>query len=272
MDAVADDETAVVVHEGDHVHAPVLPLEDEGEQVGLPQLVGAAALEVLDALGVWPGRDLLDHVALLLQVVADRARAGAQPLAAREHVVDAILAPLGVRLLHQQDGALRLEGETAALLRPATLVLETGGTELLEATLPEVEGVDRESDQGAEVLGGELAAQPGVQEQQALAGRVVRARRERDLRLDATTGAPARSGEVEVVGVLRGGGLGAAMQPVAHSASGYALGLARVVLHRGRRGLRAEGGMRYCGVSGIGYVRSSHGSPGSAECGAGRDR
>ena len=42
VQAVADDEAAVVVHEGDQVHPAVLPLEDEGEQVGLPQLIGLA--------------------------------------------------------------------------------------------------------------------------------------------------------------------------------------------------------------------------------------
>ena len=40
VQAVADDEPAVVVHEGDQVDPPVLPLEHEGEQVGLPKLVG----------------------------------------------------------------------------------------------------------------------------------------------------------------------------------------------------------------------------------------
>ena len=42
MQAVADDKPAVVVHEPHHVQPPVLALQDEREQVRLPQLVGRA--------------------------------------------------------------------------------------------------------------------------------------------------------------------------------------------------------------------------------------
>ena len=42
VQTVADDEAAVIVHEGDQVDPAVLPLEHEGEQVRLPQLVGSA--------------------------------------------------------------------------------------------------------------------------------------------------------------------------------------------------------------------------------------
>jgi hypothetical protein len=56
---VADDVAAVVVHEGDHVHAAALALEHEGEQVRLPQMVGLGALEALDPWWVWARRHLL---------------------------------------------------------------------------------------------------------------------------------------------------------------------------------------------------------------------
>ncbi len=52
MQAVADLEVAVVVHEGDQVNAAVLPLEDKRDQVGLPELVGPRPLEVPHVVGV----------------------------------------------------------------------------------------------------------------------------------------------------------------------------------------------------------------------------
>jgi len=36
VQAVANQEAAVIVHEGHQVDPPVLPLEHEGEQIGLP--------------------------------------------------------------------------------------------------------------------------------------------------------------------------------------------------------------------------------------------
>src|SRR5207245_10936565 len=40
MQAGAGSLAAVIVHEGNEVDATVLPFEDEGEQIGLPELVG----------------------------------------------------------------------------------------------------------------------------------------------------------------------------------------------------------------------------------------
>src|SRR5450755_2529883 len=48
VQAVADEEAAMIVHEGDQVDAAILAFEDEGEQVGLPELVGAGAFETAD--------------------------------------------------------------------------------------------------------------------------------------------------------------------------------------------------------------------------------
>ena len=67
MQAVADDEPAVVVHEGHQIDPPVLPLEHEREQVGLPQLVGLGPLEAADVIGMRLGRLLLQLIARLVQ-------------------------------------------------------------------------------------------------------------------------------------------------------------------------------------------------------------
>ena len=93
VQAVADEEAAVVVHEGDQVDAAVLPLEDEGEQVGLPELVGPGPLEVADLVGVGPGGRLLQLVAGLVQDAGDGLGAGGQGRAAQQHVADASRSP-----------------------------------------------------------------------------------------------------------------------------------------------------------------------------------
>jgi len=46
MKAKGDDEPAMVVHEGDQIDASVLALQDEGEEIGLPELVRTGALEL----------------------------------------------------------------------------------------------------------------------------------------------------------------------------------------------------------------------------------
>jgi hypothetical protein len=78
MQTVADQEAAVIVQEGDEVDAPVLPLQDEGEQVGLPELVGPAALEAVDGGRVRPGGPLLRLIAGFVQDVGDGLGAGGQ--------------------------------------------------------------------------------------------------------------------------------------------------------------------------------------------------
>src|SRR5262249_13176681 len=45
VQAVADDEAAVVVHESHQIHAAVLTLEHKGKQVGLPQLILLCAVQ-----------------------------------------------------------------------------------------------------------------------------------------------------------------------------------------------------------------------------------
>ena len=45
VQAIAGDEAAMIIHEGDQVHAAVLPLEHEGKQIGLPKGVRLGPLE-----------------------------------------------------------------------------------------------------------------------------------------------------------------------------------------------------------------------------------
>jgi hypothetical protein len=91
--------------------------------------------------------------------------------------VQAILTPLGVHLLHHQDRALRLFAEAAARARSFLAVFEAGRTLFFEALAPLVERVRRHAHEPAEVLRWQLAAQPRVEDQQALARVEGRARR-----------------------------------------------------------------------------------------------
>jgi hypothetical protein len=45
----ADQKPAVIIEEGNQVNPPVLPLEDEGEQIGLPELVGRGGWMLRDS-------------------------------------------------------------------------------------------------------------------------------------------------------------------------------------------------------------------------------
>jgi hypothetical protein len=106
VQAVADDEAAVIIHEGDQVDAAILAFEDEGEQVGLPELVGAGAFETADLVGMGPGRDLFELVAGLVQGVGDGRGAGGQCRSAQQHVADALAAPGRIGFLEHEDGPL----------------------------------------------------------------------------------------------------------------------------------------------------------------------
>jgi hypothetical protein len=84
VQAVADHEAAGVVEEGDQVDTPVLPLEDEGEQVGLPQLVGRGPLEGADVIGMRSRGHLLALIAGLVQDAGDGGGTGGQGGAAQQ--------------------------------------------------------------------------------------------------------------------------------------------------------------------------------------------
>ncbi len=170
VQAVARDESAVVIHERDEVDTPVLTLEDEREQVGLPELVGRGAFEVTHLVRVRMGRHFLEHVTGLVQDRGDRTGAGWQGGTTQQHVADLLATPVRVGLLEHQDAALGQVGQPAATRRPARLVHQPGRPVGVEAFLPAVQRVLRHADQAGEVAGRQPAAQPGVEQQQALLG------------------------------------------------------------------------------------------------------
>src|SRR5262245_44911207 len=102
------------VEEGLQVLPAVLALEDEGEEVRLPELVRPGALEVPHRGVVRPGGGLLEPVALLPEDVGHRLGARRESGTAEEHVGDALAAPLGVRLLEHEYGAANQVGELRA--------------------------------------------------------------------------------------------------------------------------------------------------------------
>ena len=128
VQAVADDEAAVVVHEGDQVDPPVLPLEDEREQVGLPQLIRAGPLEASgpcrDAAASATSSQL---VAGLVQHPGHGRGAGGQGRAAQQHVADALAAPVRVGLLEHEDGAPGQLGQRLPAACPAWLSISPAG-------------------------------------------------------------------------------------------------------------------------------------------------
>jgi hypothetical protein len=71
-------------------------------------------------------------------------------------------------LLEHDDGAASDVGEPAAACSAARLIGQPGGSVLVEALLPEVEGMLGQADQGGEVAGGQAAAPPGIEDEQAL--------------------------------------------------------------------------------------------------------
>jgi len=92
--------------------ASVLSLEDEAEEIRLPQLARLLALEASRLVAVRSRRDVLELVARLLQDAGDRLRTRRVALAAVQDVADPLAAPVGVRLLQEQDRSLGDVGET----------------------------------------------------------------------------------------------------------------------------------------------------------------
>jgi hypothetical protein len=145
-------------------------LQDKGKQVGLPQLIGSGAFEAPHRRLVRPGGVLFQFVAGLVQDARDRRWTGRQGGTTRQHIADALTAPLGVVLLEHEDAAFGQIGQAAARLLTAWLVHESSRTLLVELMLPGVERVFGDTDQGGEVAGGQTAAPPGIQQEQALRG------------------------------------------------------------------------------------------------------
>jgi hypothetical protein len=76
VQAVADDEAAVVVQKSHEVDPPILPFEDKREQISLPQLIGLGPLEAARVIGVRPGGDFFHLIAGLMEHARHRGRAG----------------------------------------------------------------------------------------------------------------------------------------------------------------------------------------------------
>ena len=76
VQAVADDETAVIIHEGYQVNPSILPFQNEREQISLPQLIGFGPLEMAHLVGVRPRRHFLQLVAGFVEDLAHRRSAG----------------------------------------------------------------------------------------------------------------------------------------------------------------------------------------------------
>lgn len=100
---VADDEARVVVHEGRQVQ-PLVASEQEGEDIGLPELVGRRALEA--PLGVLASRRRSAYLVeqpFLVQDAPDLRLADAERLETSQHVPDAAGAVVGVLLSDLYD-------------------------------------------------------------------------------------------------------------------------------------------------------------------------
>src|SRR6202035_1056933 len=104
----------------------------------------------------------LQFVAGLAEYAGDGLGAGGQGRAAQQHGGDALAAPVGGVLLEPEDGAA---GGGAA-----GPIDEAGGAVGFKFTFPGVQGMLGDADQGGEVAGGQAAAAPGVEDEEALLG------------------------------------------------------------------------------------------------------
>jgi len=114
---VADDETAVIVHEDGHVQ-PLVASQQKGEDVTLPELIRLRPLEAARRMLSAPGRRYLLDEPLLVQDASDQRFAHPDALVAGEFVADATRPVVRVRLLRLlHRPALRRVGSLAPLLR-----------------------------------------------------------------------------------------------------------------------------------------------------------
>ena len=165
VDPVAGEESAVVVHEGHHVNPPVLPLQDEGEQIGLPKLVGRGPLELPLLIGMRMGGHLLHLVARLVQDPRHGPRRGRQGWPAEQHVADPLATPFRIGLLEHEDCPLGQLMHAAALGAAPGLVHQPARPQLVELLLPGVERVLGKPHQGGEIASRQAAPLPGVEDQ-----------------------------------------------------------------------------------------------------------
>ena len=114
----ADEETAVVVEEGDQIDPPVLAFEHEGKEIGLPELIGPRAFEAPRVVGMRPGRRLVELVTGLVQHACNGRGARRQSRAPEQRIADPLAAPVGLRFLERQNGPASGIGKPASLLAP----------------------------------------------------------------------------------------------------------------------------------------------------------
>jgi hypothetical protein len=105
----------VIIHETDQVDATVLSFQDEGEEIGLPELIGTSPFEAVDFGRMGASGKFFEFIAGLGEDMGDGG--GAECRAAHEHVADAATTPLGMILFHEQDSALGNFGRTARSAR-----------------------------------------------------------------------------------------------------------------------------------------------------------
>ena len=118
LEPKTDEKTAVVVEEGDQIDPPVLAFEHEGEEVGLPELVGPSAFEAPRVVGVRPSGRLMELVTRLVQDACNGYGARRQSRAPEQHVADPLAPPVGLRLLERQNGPASGIGKPASRLAP----------------------------------------------------------------------------------------------------------------------------------------------------------
>ena len=169
VQAVAGDEAAVVVHEGHQVDAAVLPLEHEGEQIGLPELVRPGPLEGADRSGADCGSALPPsrsppHAARGPRLAGLAGKAGPRTsMSLIRWQPQSGWACLSIRIVRLVSSGRRLPA-----LTPRGCFHQAGRTQLLEALLPGIERVPRDVHQRAEVARRQAAPLPRVQQQQLL--------------------------------------------------------------------------------------------------------
>ncbi len=174
VQAEADEKPAVIIKERDQVDPPVLPLEHEGEEVGLPELAGPGPLEEPDLIGVGPRGGLVQLITCLTQHAHHGWRTGRQCRPAHEHLADPFAPPVGMRLLEQKNRALGQVGQPASLAGTSMLFQEAGRPLLGEPLLPGIERVLGDAHECCKILRRQAAALPAIEDHESLLGVVRR--------------------------------------------------------------------------------------------------
>ena len=162
MQAVADNKcAAVIVEEGHQVHAPILPLQYERKQIGLPQLVWLGTLETADVIWMRPGRLLHLCIARFPQHPGHGIRTGRQrrPRESSDRLI--LRQPQsGWACLSKRMVRLVSSGSLLPQDHPAADPLRPAGPSASKLLLPAIEGEPGDADQGCEVTSGQAAALP----------------------------------------------------------------------------------------------------------------